>query len=132
MTDNLLNDDMDIMLSQVADNISFFFLLKFWCGKSEAVFQHSWCARRQLLFERGVTQIWSLFFIAKLIICLVWIKQIDSLIVKIKNCSCVFMSSAWTNTSGSLCQSFCLIYTQVLLARTTPLLLTFGLQTYFH
>ena len=26
MTDNLLNDDMDIMLSQVADNISFFFI----------------------------------------------------------------------------------------------------------
>jgi hypothetical protein len=30
-------------------------------------------ARLQFFFERGVTQIWSLFFIAKLIICLVWI-----------------------------------------------------------
>ena len=28
MTDDLLNDDMDVMLSQVAENISFFFLLK--------------------------------------------------------------------------------------------------------
>ena len=155
---------MDIMLSQVADNISFYFieilmrhthdtafsekildfnkileeneqfLILFFKenGKSEAVFQHFWSARRQLLFELGVTQIWSLFFIAKLLICLVWIKKIDLLIVKIKNCSCVFMSSAWTNTWGSLCQSFCLIYTQVLLARTTPLFLTFCLQTYFH
>ena len=26
MTDNLLNNDMDIMLSQVADNIAFFFI----------------------------------------------------------------------------------------------------------
>ena len=26
MTDDLLNDDMDIMLSQVAENISFFFI----------------------------------------------------------------------------------------------------------
>ena len=45
-------------------------------GKSEAVFQHFWSARRKLFFERGVTQIRSLFFIAKLIICLVWIKKI--------------------------------------------------------
>jgi hypothetical protein len=28
MTDDLLNDDMDFMLAQVAENISFFFLLK--------------------------------------------------------------------------------------------------------
>jgi hypothetical protein len=28
MTDDLLNDGMDFMLSQVAENISFFFLLK--------------------------------------------------------------------------------------------------------
>ena len=109
---------MDFMLSQLAENISFFFLLKlkileakvkFWCGihmtqlflkkflifykileeseqffilffkenrKSEAVFQHFWSARRKCVFERGVTQIWSFFFIAKLIICLVWIKKI--------------------------------------------------------
>ena len=40
MTDDLLNDDMDFMLSQVAENISFFLLklkilevkVKFWCG----------------------------------------------------------------------------------------------------
>ena len=29
-------------------------------------------------------------------------------LVKLKNCSCIFMSSAWTNTWESLCQSFCL------------------------
>jgi hypothetical protein len=34
----------------------------------------------------------------------------NCLIVKLKNFSCVFMSSAWTNTWGSLCQSFCLFY----------------------
>jgi hypothetical protein len=72
------------------------------------------------------------FFIAKLIICFIWIKKITLLIVKLKNCSCVFMSSAWTNTWGSLCQSFCLFYTQALVARTTPLFLTFCLQTYFQ
>jgi hypothetical protein len=44
--------------------------------KSEAVFQHFWSARRQFFFERGVSQIWSLFFIAKQIICLAWIKEI--------------------------------------------------------
>ena len=31
-------------------------------GKSEAVFQHFWSAMRQFFFERGVTQIWSLFY----------------------------------------------------------------------
>jgi hypothetical protein len=39
---------------------------------------------------------------------------------KVKGFSCGFMSSAWTNTWGSLCQSFCLFYTQALVARTTP------------
>ena len=34
-------------------------------GKSEVVFQHFWSARRQFLFERGVTQIWSHFFYCK-------------------------------------------------------------------
>ena len=47
-------------------------------GKSDSVFQYFWSARRQLFFESGVTQIWSLFFIAKLIICLVWIKKLLS------------------------------------------------------
>ena len=103
---------MDFMLSQVAENISFFFFIEienfrgegshdttlseknldfykileeseqFFIlffkenGKSEVVFQHFWSARRKFFFERGVTQIWSLFFIAKLIICLVWLKKI--------------------------------------------------------
>ena len=31
-------------------------------------------------------------------------------LVKLKNFSCIFMSSAWINTWGSLCQSFCLFY----------------------
>ena len=31
-------------------------------GKSEAVFQHFWSARRNFFFECGVTQIWSLFY----------------------------------------------------------------------
>ena len=31
-------------------------------------------------------------------------------LVKLKNCSCIFMSSAWPNTLGSLCQCFCLFY----------------------
>ena len=34
-------------------------------GKSEVVFQHFWSARRQIFFESGVTQIWSLFFYCK-------------------------------------------------------------------
>ena len=81
-------------------------------GKSEAVFQHFWSARRQFFFERGVTQIWSFIFIAKLIVCLVWIKKNCLVNSKVKGFSCGFMSSAWTNTWGSLCQSFCLFYTQ--------------------
>jgi hypothetical protein len=32
MTDDLLNDDMDVMLTQVAENISFFF---YWNFRSE-------------------------------------------------------------------------------------------------
>ena len=51
----------------------FIFLIN---GKSEAVFQHFWSAGRHFFFERGVSQIWSLFFIAKQIFCLVWIKEI--------------------------------------------------------
>ena len=61
---------------------------------------------------------WALFVsiglqcvcIERRLICLVWIKQ--NCLVKLKNVSCVFMPSAWTNTWswGSLCQSFCLFY----------------------
>jgi hypothetical protein len=35
-------------------------------------------------------------------------KKKKKCLVKLKNCSCIFMSSAWTNTWGSLCQCFCL------------------------
>jgi FtsH-binding integral membrane protein len=38
------------------------------------------------LFERGVTQIWSLVCIAKLIICLVWIKKKCLVNSKVKGC----------------------------------------------
>ena len=162
-TDNLLNEDMDIMLSQVAENISFFFIeilmrhthgttfsetildfnkilekneqffILFFKenGKSEAVFQHFWSARRQLFFQRGVTQIWSFFYCkTDNLSCLN--KKNCFVNSKVKELFMCFISSAWTNTWGSLCQSFCLIYTQGLVAWTTPLFLHFCLQTYFH
>ena len=44
-------------------------------GKSEAVFQHFWSARRKY-FLNVVWLKYDHFFIAKLIICLVWIKKI--------------------------------------------------------
>ena len=46
------------------------------------------------------------FFIAKLIICLAWMKKNALLMLKLKNCLCVFMSYAWTNTWGSLFSLF--------------------------
>jgi hypothetical protein len=44
-------------------------------GKSEAVFQHFWSVRRPI-FLNVVWLEYDHFFIAKLIICLVWIKKI--------------------------------------------------------
>ena len=117
MTDDLLNDDMDFMLSQVAENEHFIFFLlklkileakvKFWSGTHMTTFSEKILdffkileeseqffllflkkmenLRRFLsIFEvRGsnffLNVVWlkyDHFFIAKLIIWLVWIKQI--------------------------------------------------------
>ena len=55
---------------------------------------------------------WALFFSIDLqCMCIEEVKTVTNLsclnkkncLVKLKNCSCVFMSSAWTNTWGSLC-----------------------------
>jgi hypothetical protein len=101
MTDDLLNNDMRTgihLLDAVWLKIDHFFIAKL------------------IIFVAYVN--WALFVsiglhcmcIEQRLICLVWIKQ--NCLVKLKNCSCVFMSSAWTKTWswGSLCQSFCLFY----------------------
>jgi hypothetical protein len=60
MTDNLSNDDMDIMLSQVAENISFF-ILKFWCGTHMTqLFLKKFLDSKKILEENE--QFFSLFF----------------------------------------------------------------------
>jgi hypothetical protein len=62
---------------------------------------------------------WALFFsIGLQCMCIEQVKTETNLsclnkkncLVKLKNFSCVFMSSAWTNMWGSPCQSFCLFY----------------------
>ena len=42
MTDNLLNDDMDFMLSQVAENLSFFFIgIENFRGEGKILMRHT-------------------------------------------------------------------------------------------
>ena len=43
MTDDLLNDDMDVMLSQVAENISFFFFIEIenFRGEGKILMRHT-------------------------------------------------------------------------------------------
>ena len=42
MTDDLLNDDMDVMLSQVAENISFFFIeIENFRGEGKILMRHT-------------------------------------------------------------------------------------------
>ena len=51
-----------IFLNLLEESKQFFILFFKENDKCEAVFQHFWSARRQIFFERGVTQIWSLFY----------------------------------------------------------------------
>jgi hypothetical protein len=94
-----------------------------WRGKQN----YQFCNKKVIIFEYLKN---SKLKINKIFVCLghtnVSIISLDSLaplfqtnlsclnkkncLVKLKNCSCIFMSYAWTNTLGSLCQCFCLFY----------------------
>ena len=88
-------------------------------------------ARLQCFFERGVTQIWSLFFIAKLIICLVWITNClgNSKVKEFFMCFYVICMNKHVGITLSVFLN--VLYTG---ARGTdhPPFLNFYLQTYFQ
>ena len=90
-------------------------------GKSEAVFEHFWSARQQFFFERGVTQIWSLFYCkTDNLTCL---NKTNCLVnSKVKEFFMCFYVICMNKHVGItlLVFSFCLFYTQALVARTTP------------
>ena len=162
---------MEVMLSQVAENISFFFIeienfrgegkiLKrhthdnfFWKnswffqnfrrertvfpfifkenGKSEAVFEHFWSARQQFFFERGVTQIWSLFYCkTDNLTCL---NKTNCLVnSKVKEFFMCFYVICMNKHVGITLLVFLLVLYTGARGTDHPLFLTFCLQTYFQ
>jgi hypothetical protein len=56
MTDDLLNDDMDFMLSRVAENISFFLIeIENFRGEGKILMRHTYdtfCLKKFLIFTK--------------------------------------------------------------------------------
>jgi hypothetical protein len=119
MTNDLLNNDMDFMLSECSPfnptcdaqmRTGIHLLNVVWLK-----YDHFFIAKL-IIFVAYVN--WALFFFYRPTVYVHWTEtNLSSFnkkknLVKLKKISCVFMSSAWTNTWswGSLCQSFCLFY----------------------
>ena len=101
-------------------------------GKSEVVFQHFWSARRQIFFESGVTQIWSLFFYCKTDNLSYLNKKKYFVNSKVKEFFMCFYVICMNKHVGITLSVFLLVLYTGARGTDHPLFLTFCLQTYFQ